>query len=266
MTDITAERVMLWNQGLDMISRETWDARQDYTSARTVFVPVEGFVLHVSVTNRTNDEHADMRTIERIGEQRFGIGCSYNAAVFQSGNLYEAQPLTRRGAHTVDDKNVGYKSTGSTRSMNYWWRAIVLPPQPEDKVTDAQVDQIARWAAAQIRAGYAKRDAQWIGHRDVAWKACPGDAGYNRLSEIRTLTKHYTDKGLVQEQELQEDDDMTVVRDKSNGDTMVAYGGKLMALTGHDNIASAEIGGVPVWPIEHDDYTRMVTHFGPVLK
>jgi len=212
VTDIARERAFLSAQGLDMITRETWGAVQSYTSARDVSEPVEGFVLHISVTidhgDLTGNEHADMRTIERIGQERFGIGLPYNAAIFDTGRLYEGQPLTRRGAHTVDDKNIGYKSTGTSRSMNFWWRAIVLPQMVDDDVTSAQVDKCARWAAAQIRAGYAKRDAIWIGHRDVAWKACPGDTGYARLPQIRALTEHYVVNGLTPSQSTKKDDKM----------------------------------------------------------
>lgn len=203
MTNIASERALLDQQGLDIITREEWGAVQDYDSDRDVFTPVEGFVLHIAVTGDTGNtrasEHANLRTIESIGQQRFGIGMSYNAVIFDTGRLYEGQPLTRRGAHTVDDKNIGYKSTGSSRSMNFWWRAIVLPQQEADDVTDAQVHQIAKWAAAQMRAGYAKRNPIWIGHRDVAFKACPGNTGYARLGEIRHLTEFYFRNGLEED-------------------------------------------------------------------
>lgn len=268
MTNIASERAFLRTQGLDIITRETWGARQSYTSDRDVFTPVEGFVLHISVTRDSGDsptsEHADLRAIEAIGQQRFGIGMSYNAAVFNTGRLYEGQPLTRRGAHTVDDKNTGYKSTGSSRSMNYWWRAIVLPQVEADDVTDAQVHQIAKWAAAQIRAGYAKRDALWIGHRDVAYKACPGDTGYARLGEIRHLTEFYTQHGLVQQEEEAEDDGMIVLHNTSNGDYMSYGGGKLVKLTGHDNIPSSD-SGIPLWRINGTQYQRYIDVYGPVL-
>lgn len=221
MTDIARERRLLAEQGLDIATRETWGARQDYTSDRSVIEPAVGFALHISVTidhgDLTGDEHFDLRHIEGIGQQRFGIGFPYNAAVFDTGRLYEGQPLTRRGAHTVDDKDIGYPSTGSSRSMNFLWRAIVLPQMVDDDVTDGQVDQCARWAAAQVRSGLARRDALWIGHRDVAWKSCPGDAGYARLPDIRRLTEHYIVNGLGPAITVpaitvpQEDDDMLTV-------------------------------------------------------
>lgn len=201
MTNIAHERAFLRAEGLDFITRETWGAQQSYISERDVSTPVEGFFLHISVTidggNTGLTEADDMRDIERIGQERFGIGFPYNMSIFDTGRLYEGQPLTRRGAHTVNDENQpGFRETGSHGSLNYWYRAIVLPQMVTDDVTDAQVHQCARWAAAQIRAGYAKRDARWYGHRDVSAKACPGDFGYARLPEIRTLTEHYVRNGL----------------------------------------------------------------------
>jgi hypothetical protein len=81
-----------------------------------------------------------------------------------------------------------------------------------DDVTDAQVDQCARWAAAQIRAGYAKRTATWHGHRDVSAKSCPGDTGYAKLPRIRTLTEHYVTNGLTTGDFFVTEDDKTIMR------------------------------------------------------
>lgn len=196
MTDIARERAFLGAQGLDIIEREQWNAVQSYTSDRTVEEPVRWFFLHISVTPDPADtpsaEAAACRQVEAIGQSRFGIGCSYNAATMQSGRLYEMQPLTRRGAHTVNDKDIA----GFPTSLNYAGRACVLVQNVQDAVTDAQIDSAARWAAAQIRAGYARPDAQWFGHRDFAFKSCPGDAGYARLPEIRELTAFYVAVGL----------------------------------------------------------------------
>lgn len=205
MTDIAAERRLLAAQGLDIGYREEWGAAQDYRSNRRVDTPAAGFFLHISVTidhgDLTGNEHADMRAIERVGQQRFGdpydqqLGFPYNAAVFDTGRLYEGQPLTRRGAHTVNDKGIAkYGATGA--SLNYGYRALVLPQMVTDDVTDAQVDAAARWAAAQARAGLARRGARWDLHRTVAWKACPGDTAAARLDELNRLTAHYEANGL----------------------------------------------------------------------
>lgn len=197
MTDIARERRLLESVGLRMRYREEWGARQDYTSARRVEEPAKAFVLHITVTPDPADnraaEDAAFRIVESIGQSRFEIGCSYNAMITDSCALAEGQPLTRRGAHTVDNKAVfGRKNA----SLNYAFRAISLVQNVPDDVTQCQVDNAARWAAAQILSGLARRDAPWYGHRDFAYKDCPGDAGYVRLPEIRTLTNHYVRNGL----------------------------------------------------------------------
>lgn len=271
MTDIARERRLLDQQGLKIIHRETWDAVEDYTSARVVEEPVKWFFLHISVTidggDLTGDEHDDMRTIERIGQERFEIGFPYNAAIFDTGRLYEGQPLTRRGAHTVNDKGI----TGFPKSLNYAGRAICLPQMVSDDVTDAQVDMAARWAAAQIRSGMARTDATWYGHRDFAWKACPGDAGYGRLPEIRALTAHYVKVGLgpVVETPLpQGDGPMIYELLKKNADgstwTMVVLlsGNKQVRLDGNETALNVKRSAPYIGQINETSYNRLVKAYG----
>lgn len=205
MTDIAGERARLAAQGLDIVLREQWGAVQDYSSDRRVNRPARWFFLHISVTADPADtfaaEAAACRFVERIGQERFKIGCSYNAGAMQSGRLYEMQPLTRRGAHTVNDEGDPRFPAGS---LNYDARALVLVQNLQDAVTDAQIDAAARWAAAAIRAGEVVPGAVWFGHRDVSAKSCPGDQGYARLGQLNALTRHYEAHGL------QEDDFMAL--------------------------------------------------------
>lgn len=194
---IATERAALFAQGLDITHREAWGARQLYTSSRPV-LRARWLFLHIAVVDDPNDlvgtEDDVMRNIERIGQARFGIGCSYNAAAFDTGRLYEAQPLGRRGAHTVNDKPNRDFPTGS---LNHLVRALVLPQDVEDDVTDEQIDAAARWGAALCRAGLADPGAVWFGHRDVTAKSCPGPAAYARLDDLNALTRHYETVGLT---------------------------------------------------------------------
>lgn len=193
MTDIAGERQRLRDVGLEIEYRETWGARQSYTSDRRVNRPARWLFLHIAVITaplRTVPaERAAMQLIERIGESRFGIGWSYNVGACQSGRLYEGQPLTRRGAHTVNDLPNPNFPRGS---LNYDARACVLPQNVGDEVTDAQLHAAARWGAACRLSGEAVPDAPWFGHRDVTQKSCPGPIAYRQLSYLERLTDQYT--------------------------------------------------------------------------
>lgn len=260
MTNIAAERRLLDAQGLDIITREAWGAAQDYTSDRRVDSPAAGFFLHISVTidhgDLTGNEHADLRTIERIGQQRFGIGFPYNAAAFDTGRLYEGQPLSRRGAHTVNDKGVARYGAEGT-SLNYAYRALCLPQMEADDVTDVQVDAAARWAAAQIRAGLARRGARWDLHRTVAWKACPGDAGAARLDELNRLTAHYEANGLKPTPRPTEDDDMDYIIQAPSRPASLLQGGNLIKLREGATVMAFRNAGAKVVSVSQAEYDAM---------
>jgi hypothetical protein len=187
--------------------RQQWGATGKYLDARTVVEPAQAFFLHVAVVTDPGDlvgtEDKVARAIERIGWARFpNTGMSYNALAFNSGRLYEGQPWGRRGAHTYNDKkrrtcsepgcpNRGKKlpAGGSDGwNLNYTARALVLPQMHTVPVTDAQVEDAARWAAQAIKAGLAAPGARWHGHRCVAWKECPGNPAWARLAEVQRRT------------------------------------------------------------------------------
>jgi hypothetical protein len=201
-----AEREKLAGQGLAIMRRERWGASRSYMNARAVTMPARRFFLHVAVIGSAGSFAARMRTIEEIGISRFpATGISYNAAVDFDGTLAEAQPLTRRGAHTIIEYAPNKMGLPKGHNANYDSRALVLPQNCPDRVTDQQIDSAARWAAAQIRAGLAVKGAKWYGHRDAATKSCPCDTGYRRIPELQRLTDRYVTSGLGTTQE----EDMT---------------------------------------------------------
>lgn len=227
MTSISTERKVFTAAGIPVRTREQWGAAHDYTGSRAVVEPAQAFFLHIAVVHDRSDlvgsEDQVMRSIEAIGRARFGkdrlsSGISYNAAVFNTARfVYEAQPLGRRGAHTVNDKLLrtcaqpgcpnrgraiprGGGATGNNLNVNV--RSMVLPQNVGDPVTAGQVDLIARWAAAQIQAGLARSDARWHGHRCVAWKDCPAPDGWAALPRIQQLTDRYVKEGLDEDMAL----------------------------------------------------------------
>jgi hypothetical protein len=183
-------------QGLEIASRRAWGSRYNYSSPRTVYLPTRYLFLHIAVVrdrdDRVSTEHAVCRTIENIGIQRFpNTGISYNAMVFDTGRIYDGQPLTRRGAHTLNEFGI----RGYPFNLNYYGHAVVMPQMPSDSVTDAQVDAVARWGAAVVRAGYS-RATRFLPHRMFAPKDCPGDRAVARLDDFNRRLRHYIAEGL----------------------------------------------------------------------
>jgi hypothetical protein len=213
-TSIAAERRLL--APLGMRTRQQWGASGKYLDARAVVEPAQAFFLHVAVVADPGDlvgtEDRVAQAIERIGWARFpNTGMSYNALAFNSGRLYEGQPLGRRGAHTYNDKHrrtcsePGCPNRGRALprggsdgwNLNYTCRSFCLPQMHTAPVTDAQVELAARWASTLILTGQATRGARWHGHRCVALKDCPGDPGWRRLPEIQRRTTALVTAGLA---------------------------------------------------------------------
>lgn len=211
MTSITAERALYREVGFEHRLRSEWGARfTKYGEARPVDEPARYQFVHITVTNpstySSNDAHA--RGIEAIGISRFpNTGISYNELVLPGGKLYEAQPMGRRGAHTVNDDQratcdtPGCPSRGTSVAapsfnLNVNARAIALARNVDDPVTDADVDAIARWCAAGRLAGMVRTDARIHGHRCVSGKDCPGSKAWALMADIRDLTADYVREGL----------------------------------------------------------------------
>lgn len=217
VASIARERALLAGVGLIVRFRENWRARFNYTTDRAVTSPASAGFVHIAVVSDPGDligtEDAVMQNVENIGISRFpATGISYNFAVFNTGRIYEGQPLTRRGAHTYNDFNRAICSTNGCpgrgtnlklagsgsdgRNLNYSTRAVVLPQQVTDVVTDIQVHGIARCFAAMQLSGQMVKGCPLHGHRCVAGKDCPGGRAWARMSDIRDLTSDYVRKGL----------------------------------------------------------------------
>lgn len=212
MTTITQERAGLVKVGRPLINREKWGARfTRYAETRTVSEPAPLVFVHITITNPKNysSDEAHMRAVEAIGISRFpNTGISYNRGLFQSGNAMEGQPVGRRGAHTVNDKNItrcvsagcphkGGAIPSAATNLNTVVRAYAICQNINDPVTDAQLDSLARTIAADMLAGFVRRDAQIHGHRCVAWKDCPAAKMWARMAELRRLVSHYVSTGLT---------------------------------------------------------------------
>jgi N-acetylmuramoyl-L-alanine amidase len=217
VTTISQERTRLAAIGQGLRTREQAGLRRSYTDARSVVEPATRVFVHITVSNPESysSDDAHWRAIEAIGIARFpNTGISYNRGLMRSGTAYEGQPIGRRGAHTYNDFNrstcitTGCPGRGGPLTatpawnLNYNSRAYVICQNVQHSVTDAQLDALARAIAADMLAGFVRRDAEIHGHRCVSPKSCPGDRMWALMATLRARVDHYLRNGLTE-------DDMT---------------------------------------------------------
>lgn len=165
-----------------VIPRSEWGARHengDVVNGRPVILrlPFSEWWLHHSVTIAPDlvppfdDEHRAMRTLEDIGEQRFGRGISYTWPIMPTGNVYEGHSVDRRGAHTGGRNDIA-------RAICFVGNYEVTEPTPR------QIESAAQLMVQEYRAGRAKTYRLNGGHRDLKSTSCPGKYAYRAISVI----------------------------------------------------------------------------------
>lgn len=171
-----------------IISRATWGARHD-RGFRSAPLPASEVWLHHSVTiapsignidadrdGAPDVEERAMRTLEQIGEDRFGGGVSYTFAVMPSGRIYEGHGVDRQGAHTGGRNSIA--------------RAIVLVGNYQiDHLTEAQVLSVAALLRHGKTKGWWRHARLNGGHQDApgASTACPGRHAMAAIPRINKL-------------------------------------------------------------------------------
>lgn len=168
---------------LEIISRSEWGATAgDGSKARAL--PATETWLHHTVTKHLPmtatkaEECAQMRVIEGIGVERFGVtyGFPYTFAVFPSGRIYAGHNIEKVGAHTKGHNTVGV--------------AITLPGDYTlTAPTTPQLRSVARLLVHLHEQGKTASSRLTGGHRDVFDTACPGDRAYGLIDSIRTMVK-----------------------------------------------------------------------------
>jgi hypothetical protein len=181
-----------------LITRKEWGAREsDGFDDRPM--PIKEWWLHHTVTvapdllSPFTDDDAAIRTLERIGEERFGGGVPYTYPVTPVGRIYQGHSLHRRGAHTK-----GHNTVGAAFAFvgNYDKRS----PLP------AMEEAVARRMVIDCRAGRALTYQLEGGHRDVSQTACPGAAAYARISAINKRARTLWAAGYPATPSPKEDD------------------------------------------------------------
>lgn len=149
--------------------------------------------MHITVTHQASTLDNRSRVVERIGAQRFpNTRMSYNALLHRGGEVHEGQPRGRKGAHTVNNKQV----SGYPHDLNHYGHALSYVGMEADAFGEAEAESAARYFAALVISGES-RATQIEPHRKFAWKACPGDRAMAWLPEINRRFKAYVQAGRL---------------------------------------------------------------------
>ena len=90
---------------VNIATRASWGARFRDGDINLAGLATEVTIHHTVTTTlaagaTVAQEQAQMRSLEQIGQNRFGAGISYNVIVFPSGRAYQGVSFNRRGTHT----------------------------------------------------------------------------------------------------------------------------------------------------------------------
>lgn len=164
---------------MEIITRAEWGARFE-NGVTSAPMPAPEVWLHHSVTASAGpgatleQDAATVRSLESIGESRFGYGISYTWLVCKSGRIFEGHSPNRQGTHTG--------------GRNDRARAICLIGNYEtDQPTDAQLVSAAALLHYAKTKGWIQNARLNGGHRDVKSTACPGKNAYAKISTINSL-------------------------------------------------------------------------------
>lgn len=192
----------LQGRGVDILTRADWGSRNEETykwrrknrkHSLLPEHPVDTVWQHITVTNDsgdlTGDFKTDIRTVERIGMERFGTGISYNWVVdMRTGMVGVGQPLDARGAHTLNDKNAKTPSGGFlSYNQNKVSVAIAVLGMCDDRLSEAAEAAIVQVLAAMIEEDAVTTGFDYLPHSLVAAKECPCDSTRDKMGEIRRL-------------------------------------------------------------------------------
>lgn len=181
----------LRRRGLTVLSRRQWGSVDAKVYAwrrknRHHFLlpnrPVDTVWQHITVTQPTGDFKADVRKVERIGDERFQSGCSYNFLIDMStGAIAIGQPMVAKGTHTVNKKGI----PRFTFDQNGVSLGIAVVGMPETLLSSRAETSIATLLHVLIRKGVVTPTFDYVPHSLVAEKDCPCDETRDKMNRIR---------------------------------------------------------------------------------
>jgi N-acetylmuramoyl-L-alanine amidase len=172
---------------VEIIQREQWGAAFE-DGYGTSTLPAAEVYLHHSVTVAPDlqppfdDDDQAVRTLERIGEQRFGRGISYTFALTPTGRVYEGHSVEREGAHTAGRNDLA-------RAICWVGNYDVAKPTPE-LIASTSWLLVHGWLS-----GWWRDPQLTGGHRQApgAATACPGRHGMDAIGAVNAAAAKLAD-------------------------------------------------------------------------
>lgn len=216
-------------------------------------------------------------------ESHFGIRADGYAAQWQDLD-HQADANSEGNGYCISIETEDHGDVFSDMEGSYWSNGSDVPAW-----TDEQIDKIVEivtWLCNKYNIpkqlvpdskpgrrgiGYHRQgiDPWRVSGGDV-WsgtvgKVCPGDRRIEQLKTIVIPRVQGSHTAVAPIPTLEDDEEMTLVRNKVTNHVFAVCGGKLINITGESNVQSARNAGIPVWEVEDDEYNRIAKHCGPVL-
>ncbi len=186
------------SKGVTILTRRQWGSTSRATylwrlaNRRVASGPADTLVQHITVTSNSPTLSESMRTLESIGNSRFGSGVSYNFAVdMVTGHVGEGQPLKAGGTHTVNEKNV----PGYSYDQNHVARAIAVIGMEDDELSPKAEAAIVKLIAALIEEKAITPGHDYVPHSLFAAKSCPCDSTRDKMPRINKQARELAAKG-----------------------------------------------------------------------
>ena len=193
--------------GIEVYTRKNWGACYNDVYARRLSThphkllptkPSDTCVFHISVTNRTGfstkNFFMDVRTVERIGYERFKSGVSYNVLWCPiTGKIALGQPFAGKGTHTVNVKNVpnfSYDQNAVAIAVCMVGNVGIVP-------TKRALKKLRRFLAVCKLEGALTLEADFEPHSLFAAKDCPTEPLRSKLPMLHRFSTNLARKELV---------------------------------------------------------------------
>lgn len=168
-----------------IIPRATWGARYRNGYGTRTVGRLEKYLHHTNTEQLSEDaslaaEMAAVRTVEAIGQQRFGVGMSYTLLITPSGRIFEGVGIDRVSAHSGPGRNT--RGAGVCLVGNY---------QVHDLGAAAFTSVV--WLLQEgVRRDWWSDPALTEMHRQFRDTTCPGDNAAARFTELNAAGRGET--------------------------------------------------------------------------